>query len=140
MTRARRIVLIPATLAAVLVAACGPQRIAGPTRPADEITILLADAETGIVGRVTVSNHAGTVALDSAREATVVATREAPGAAATMSESEVRRIFGAALSALPAAARRFTLNFRFESDELTDESRALVPEVLKEVRGRPVPD
>jgi peptidoglycan-associated lipoprotein len=140
MTRARRFVLIPATFAAALVAACGPQRIAGPTRFGDEITVLLADMETGVVGRVTVSNSAGSVGLDSAREATVVATDEVPGPPVTLSESEVQRLFGGALSALPPAARYFTLNFRFESDELTDESRALVPEVLKEVSGRPIPD
>ena len=32
------------------------------------------------------------------------------------------------------------LFFRFESDELTDESRALIPRVLQAVKGRPFPD
>lgn len=140
MTRARRFVLTPATLAAALVAACGPQRIAGPTPPGDEITVLLVDAETGVVGRATVSNNAGSVGLDSARQATVVALNQAPGQPTTLSESELMRLFGDTLSALPPAARHFTLNFRFESGELTDQSRALVPEVLKVVRERPVPD
>jgi hypothetical protein len=31
------------------------------------------------------------------------------------------------------------LFFRFESDELTDESRALVPEILQAVKNRPFP-
>ena len=44
-------------------------------------------------------------------------------------------MFGAALAALPPAPRHFTLYFRFESDELTDESRALVPEILQTVKS-----
>jgi outer membrane protein OmpA-like peptidoglycan-associated protein len=52
----------------------------------------------------------------------------------------VNRIFGDALSALPPAPKHFILYFRFESDELTDESRALVPEILKAVKERPSPD
>jgi outer membrane protein OmpA-like peptidoglycan-associated protein len=58
----------------------------------------------------------------------------------TLDEPEVDRIFGEALAALPAPPRRFTLHFRFESDELTDESRALVPDILKSVTERAVPD
>ena len=44
------------------------------------------------------------------------------------------------MPALPPAPRHFTLYFQFESDELTDESRVVVPEILKTVRERAVPD
>ena len=57
-----------------------------------------------------------------------------------MSQAEVRRLFGDALSALPPAPQHFILFFRFESDELTDESRALLPQVLRAVKNRPVPE
>ena len=46
---------------------------------------------------------------------------------------------GDTLSALPLAPRHFTLYFKFESEELTDQSRALVKEVLDAVTARPVP-
>ena len=52
----------------------------------------------------------------------------------------MQRLFGDALSALPAPPRRFTLHFRFDSDDLTDEARALVPEILRSVTARSVPD
>jgi outer membrane protein OmpA-like peptidoglycan-associated protein len=52
----------------------------------------------------------------------------------------VERIFGDALSALPPAPRRFTLYFRFESDELTDQSKALIPEILAAVKAHAVQD
>ena len=57
-----------------------------------------------------------------------------------MSEADVQRLFGDALSALPPAPQHFTLFFRFESDELTDESRALLPQILQAVKDRPFPD
>ena len=54
-----------------------------------------------------------------------------------MSEPDVTRLFGDALSALPPVPRHFTLYFLFESDELTDESRALLPEILSYDPTRP---
>ena len=131
---------IIATLAAALTVACGPQRIAGPSRPGDEMIVLLPDSEGGSVGRARVSNPSGSADLDAARDATAVAANQAPGPTSTLSEADVKRIFGGALSALPPTPRRFTLNFRFESDELTDEARVLLPEILKTVKERSVPD
>jgi outer membrane protein OmpA-like peptidoglycan-associated protein len=139
MSSARRFPICP-VLVALLTASCGPQRVGEPTRPADELTVLLVDAETGAVGRAMVSNNSGSVTLDSEREGTAVAQGQAPGRPGTLSNGDVKRLFGDVLSALPPAAKHFTLNFRFESDELTPESRALVPEVLKAVKERPVPD
>ena len=57
-----------------------------------------------------------------------------------MSEADVDRLFGAALAALPPAPRHFTLQFRFESDALTAESTALVPEILTAVKALAVPE
>ena len=57
-----------------------------------------------------------------------------------MSEEEVQRIFGDALSALPPAPVHFTLYFKFESDELTDDSRALLPQILNTVKQRSIPE
>jgi outer membrane protein OmpA-like peptidoglycan-associated protein len=138
MTSARPIVL--STLAAALVMACGPQRIAGPSLPGQDLIVLLPDPETGLTGRASVSNEGGSANLDAARDATRVAARQRPGPVSTLSDADVKGIFGDALSALPPAPRHFTLYFRFESDELTDESRALVPEILKTVNARAVPE
>jgi outer membrane protein OmpA-like peptidoglycan-associated protein len=138
MTSARPIVL--STLAAALVVACGPQRIVGPSLPGQDLIVLLPDPETGLTGRARVSNDGGSANLDAARDATRVAARQRPGPVSTLSDADVKGIFGDALSALPPAPRHFTLYFRFESDELTDESRALVPEILKTVNARAVPE
>jgi len=57
-----------------------------------------------------------------------------------MDQAEVDRLFGATLAAMPPAPRHFTLRFRFESDELTDESREMLPEVLAAVKAFPFPE
>lgn len=136
---ARRVVLLTA-FAAALTAACGPKQIAGPSRPGAATVVLLPDAPGGSVGRASVSNAAGSTTLGAAREATTVTANEAPGAPRIMRDGDVSRLFGEALSALPPAQRLFTLNFQFESDELTAESRALVPEILATVKARSAPE
>src|SRR5262249_26031775 len=87
-----------------------------------------------------VSNAAGTVELKAERESTSISPHQAPAPVTVMSEAAVTRVFGAALSSLPPAPRHFTLYFRFESDELTDESRALVPQILEAVKRSPPPE
>jgi outer membrane protein OmpA-like peptidoglycan-associated protein len=102
------------------------------------LVVLLPDAD-GSVGRANVSNRSGSADLTAARDATQAIANRAPSKV-TLSEQEVGRIFGDALSALPAAPKHFTLYFRFESDELTDESRALVLDIQNEVKERAMPD
>jgi outer membrane protein OmpA-like peptidoglycan-associated protein len=136
-----RLVLVPVA-AAWLITACAPKQPVAtpPTAPViTETIVLLPDAETGVVGRARVSNSAGAVDLAAGRDSTRIGDGP-PGQVTTLAEGEVDRLFGEALAALPAPAKRFTLHFRFESDELTEESRALVPEILKAVTERVVPD
>ena len=52
----------------------------------------------------------------------------------------MQRIFGDALGSLPASPQHFVLYFRFDSEELTDESRRLVQDVLTAVKQRPDPE
>ena len=141
MTAARPIgVVVLVALAAAFTVACGPKRLAEPTPPSGQALIVLLPDEDGTTGRAGVSNPSGAVDLASPRNSTLVITNRAPGAVTTMSEAEVKRLFGDALSALPPAPRSFTLNFRFESDELTDASKAIVPEILRAVREHSAPE
>jgi outer membrane protein OmpA-like peptidoglycan-associated protein len=102
--------------------------------------VLLPDAESGTVGRAAVSNPSGTTELAAARASTTASANQPPGPVIIMSEADVQRLFGDALAALPPAPRSFTLFFQFDSDELTAESRALLPEILEMVKSRPAPD
>jgi len=127
-------------LAGALVTGCGLKRVAPPPPPAPTLIALLPDPEDGTTGRARVSNEFGSVDLAAERDAVTATADRRPGPVSTMTQADVERLFGEALAALPPAPRGFTLYFKFESDELTDESRALVPEVLKAVKVLAVPE
>jgi outer membrane protein OmpA-like peptidoglycan-associated protein len=121
--------------------ACAKKSIATtPIETAQTLIVLLPDSDTRVVGRATLSNSAGSADLAAERDSAISVPGRTPGPVTTMSEDEVQRVFGAALAALPAPARHFTLYFLFESNELTDESRALVPAILSLVRERSIPE
>ena len=101
---------------------------------------LLPDPDSGAVGRAVVSSLSGTVELSEARASTLVAGRATPTPVKTLSEADSGQLFTDVLSALPAAPQHFVLNFQFDSDELTGESKALLPQVLNAVKGHPVPE
>jgi peptidoglycan-associated lipoprotein len=132
------------TIAVALTAGCaarsaGPPREPAPTGP-PVLIALLPDPETGTTGRVHVSNALGAVDLSAPRTATRVVGGASPGPVTTLSAADVQRMFAVAIGALPPAPRHFTLQFRFESDILTAESTALLPEILAAVKALPVPE
>jgi outer membrane protein OmpA-like peptidoglycan-associated protein len=155
----RRTAVVWVTAVAAVTAACArPRSVSTPDQLREDVIVLLPDAD-GSIGRATVTTSSGTVELAGARASTVVTRRRAladPGArrgrrelapstpppspVKTMSESEVRELFGAAIDALPPPPRHFTLFFKFNSEELTDESRTVVAEVLETVMSRPFAD
>jgi outer membrane protein OmpA-like peptidoglycan-associated protein len=142
MTPPRLSALLVGTTCAVVMIACAPKQAHVPGSASKEATlvVLLPDPATGVVGRASASNKAGTADLAKAGDATLVSISKGPSRVKTMSQPEIEKQFGELLSALPPAPQYFTLFFRFESDELTAESRALVPDVLKAVKGRPAPE
>ncbi|HEY1913456.1 MAG TPA: OmpA family protein [Vicinamibacterales bacterium] len=127
-----------AALVLVALSACGPKHV--QSIPGQTIVALLPDPEDGKVGAAVATNSSGSVDLTSARASTTVAPNQPPAAVVVLTEADVNRLFGDALSALPAAPQHFILYFRFESNELTDESHALLPKVLDAVRQQPFPD
>ena len=128
-----------AIVAVSIATACGPKHISSPVRPGQDLIVLLPDSDTNTTGAAGVSNPLGSVDLAAPRDAARVTTNSAP-VLTKLSAEEVERIFGDALSALPPAPRRFTLFFRFESDELTDQSQALIPQILAAVKEHAVQD
>lgn len=142
MTSAPRFAILLAVVTAAPGMACGARRLptlATPPVAGQTLVVLLADGD-GSTGRASLFNESGSVDLSAARDASLAAPNRAPTAPQELSEADVKRLFGDALAALPAAPRRFMLHFRFESDELTDESRAIVPEVLDAVRTHTAPE
>lgn len=152
MNKARLVAFLMATAAAGTLSACAPRQVRTPEPPPDPTTatlvLLLPDAEGGTTGRAAVSgktpskatNKPASVELASARESTLVGLNGSATKVAVLSDEEVKQQYGSLLSSLPPAPQHFILYFRFESDELTAESRALVPDILRAVKDRPVPE
>src|SRR5258708_5064356 len=138
--RAPFVALVAATM---LVAGCGGKRApqaAPATQPPPALIALLPDPDTGITGKIRVSNEFGALPVVTPRGSTLVRADGAPGAVTEMNEADVTRIFGAALAALPPPPKHFTLYFKFESDTLTDESSRQIAEVLDAVKRLAVPE
>jgi outer membrane protein OmpA-like peptidoglycan-associated protein len=140
MNRARPLAVLIAIAAVGVVWGCGPRHVRTQGRPGQDLVVLLPDPDDGTVGRVVVSTPAGSQELAAARESTLVALNKPPAPVVVMSAADAQQLFGDALTALPPPAQHFTLYFRFESDELTDASRAVVPAILQAVKDRPFPD
>ena len=137
--------LLLALAALIVTAACGSKRVAPappapPAAPHPTLVVLLPDPETRVTGRAIVSNEFGSTNLATPRAGSLATATAAPGAVRTIDEDEVNRVFGAALAGLPPAPRHFTLQFKFESDALTDASAALIPEILAAVKAIAVPE
>jgi hypothetical protein len=135
---------LPAGLIGLFLSAgCGGKRAAPaiPVAPASPTLIaLLPDPETHVTGRIRVANEFGGVDVSAPRASVRTTAMAAPGPITALSEADVERLFGAAMRSLPPAPRHFTLQFRFESDTLTDASVALVPTILSAVKALPIPE
>ena len=152
MNKARLAACLMAAAAAVTLSACGPKQVRTPEPPPDPKTatlvMLLPDAEGGTTGAASVAGKTpsqttkkpASVELTGARQSTLVGLNGSATKVTVLSDAEVQAQFGSLLSALPPAPQHFILYFRFESDELTAESRALVPDILRAVKDRPVPE
>ncbi len=139
MRKSQEIGVLASLLAASVITACAKPALRDP-QPHHDLIVLMPDPGSGTVGRATVSNPKGRVDLAAAGDSTGVAPNQAPIAVASMSDEDVRRMFGKALAALPPPPQSFTLFFRFDSEELTDDSRKVVQDVLRSVKRRPFPD
>jgi outer membrane protein OmpA-like peptidoglycan-associated protein len=138
--RANALAFVATVLAAVLGTGCASRGTAPTAQGGRSLIVLLPQSEGEPASLVTVSNAAGRIELREPFHSTEVAGSVAPPPPAALAEADVEREFGDLLATLPAAPQRYQLYFRLDSPELTDESRALVPMVLKAVADRPVPD
>lgn len=116
-------------LAAVLMIGIGAAGCAPKT------LVVLAPSPDRPPGRVVVSNAAGTVELTTPYTATTVASAtSAPKPPAAIDPAEVKRVFGSALAAMPAAPRHFLLYFATATTDLDPESERRLQEVMDAIR------
>lgn len=117
---------VAALSAAALLSACS----AAPTR-----VTLLPDRD-GHVGAVLVGSAHGQQGLDQAYASVEASATAAPKLLGAGKREAFEARHRALLDAQPEPPLSFVLNFRFDSMELTPESRQRLPEVLAAVRAR----
>jgi len=98
--------------------------------------VTLLPDHSGHVGAVTVSNAQGQQRIDQAFNTVAVEQSSAPGAPRAIDRQAFETAHRALLDAQPSPPRSFELNFLFDSMELTQDSKKMLPEVLQVVRER----
>jgi len=103
---------------------------------AGSMVVLIPDPE-GKVGQLSVTNEGGQQMLSEKNQSVkVIDGKTAPGKAATLSDREIQAVFSEALAARPLPPATFILYFLPGSDELTDESKAVLPQIFETIRKR----
>lgn len=100
-------------------------------------TVVLIPDFDGHVGQVTVATEGGQKVLNEANQAVeVMNKKEAPGKVERLSSEEIRSTFSEALAARPVPPVKFTLYFLPGSNDLTEESKAVLPEIIRVMQSR----
>jgi outer membrane protein OmpA-like peptidoglycan-associated protein len=120
--------------AALILAALG---MLGGCAGTPRTTVVLMPDEDGRVGAVVVSSADTAQRIDQAYSAvTVVGTRSPPSVATARGQKAVESSYADLLKAQPLKPRTYILHFLLDSTAMTEESKALVPEVVEAVRAR----
>jgi hypothetical protein len=103
--------------------------------------VVLLDQPDGRPSAVIFKSKAGSQVVDKPGLATGVdASGDKPRDPFQLEQEEFTKRFAGALGAAPVPPRSFQLYFKFDSTDLTDESRAQLPKILEEMKGRPAPE
>ncbi len=115
--------------------------LAGACAQRPSTYVVLLDQPGGSPGAVTFSTQGGQAVLDQPNGA-VGADRAAtpPGKPFALTAQEIATTFGGALAAEPRRPQNFALFFNFGSNELTAESKVLLPKVLEAIAVYPAPE
>ncbi len=110
-----------------------------PPQAKRDLIVLLPDPD-GKVGIITVTTNGGTQVVDKSGYAIEIENlNRAPIAPKLLNENEINQVFGDALSAQPDPSNRFLhfiLYFEHDTTKLTNESKGLFPEILKNIKNR----
>ncbi len=100
------------------------------------VVVLLPDPD-GKTGRVLVSNKGGERLLTEANQATAISSPTvSPSSPFPMTDEDIRARYGEALAALPPPPVHFTLYFKSNSTDLTEDSKKLLDDILSTTLSR----
>jgi outer membrane protein OmpA-like peptidoglycan-associated protein len=111
--------------------------VLGGCATSQDLVVLLPDKD-GKVGKVFVHNPKGEAVLDSAYAA--ARTSNSGLQRNTATQSELKDVFGSALTAMPPRPISFTLYFESGTDEFTEQSKQEVKRVIAEMARRQAPE
>jgi outer membrane protein OmpA-like peptidoglycan-associated protein len=103
------------------------------------MVVLIPDPD-GHVGQLTVANDGGKQILNEANQSAEVRDRKTPPSIKKLSPDKVSAMFSDALAAQPLVPAKFILYFLPDSNELTEESKAMLPQIIQTIRQRGFPD
>jgi outer membrane protein OmpA-like peptidoglycan-associated protein len=133
--------LLPGVVSLLLLAgACARKQVQAPPPPpvpAKQNVFALLPEPEGASSGIVVKNQAGSQDLTQPNQAVRVDRPDlAPSAPFALDQAEVRRLFGAAIDALPAPEIQFVLHFDENRDVLNAESDGMMPAILTAIRDR----
>ena len=123
---------VAVTLAALLAGCAIPPPLTAVPKDPGSYVVLLPNPN-GSVGQVVVEGPRGAQILQQAQTGTAL---DGGGTPFAVSAEQLQRDFGAALAARPPLPEHFLLYFQTNGNELTPESRALLPRILVRARAR----
>lgn len=99
--------------------------------------VVLVPDHDGNVGHLVVANEGGQQVLNEKNQSVQMTDiKTAPGKVTTLSAEEIRSTFSDALAAQPLPPKTFILYFLPDSNELTDESKAVLPQIFQTIQKR----
>ncbi|MDK9709426.1 MAG: OmpA family protein [Desulforhopalus sp.] len=102
-----------------------------------ESFVVLSPAKDGSVGALQVATDKGSGVLQEDGKAIFLKGRDsAPSPPTAIKAEETQQVFEAALQVQPLAPESFLLYFQFNSNELTDDSKKLVGDILAAIKKR----
>ena len=100
------------------------------------MVVLIPDPD-GNVGQLVVANEGGQQVLNEKNQSVqMMDRRTAPCKVTKLSDEKIRSTFSDALAAQPLPPAKFILYFLQDSNELTDESKAVLPQIFQTIQKR----
>jgi outer membrane protein OmpA-like peptidoglycan-associated protein len=135
----RKCLLIVIPFFVLCFAGCRPKQARNqpPAAPPKQNLVVLLSEPDGKTGKIEVSNAAGAQALDQPNQAVKIERPDLkPGQPFVMDKTEIERLFGASINALPAPEAQFIFYFNEGKDELDSASKSLFPAVNAAIQDR----
>ena len=104
---------------------------------AKKTTFVLLPDPDGTVGKISVTTNKGTQIVSKADHATQVSSsQELPSKPEKMDKKTIQEKFGMALAADPGRPITFSLYFKSGTNQLTEASKNLVPDIITAIAAR----